>query len=407
MTTKVLKSDSDYQAALARAEQLVVLDPIAGTAEADELEVLAVLIADYEAKRILIAPPDPIEAIRFRMEQMGLSQRDLIPYIGSKSRVSEVLAGKRRLTLSMIRALSAGLGIPLKVLVQGSDVEGPTSDDLDAKRFPIKAMNRHGYFGAVRTVARLRDAADSLLRDFVAPVRPRMVYALRKQTHHVRSGRVFDEHALYAWTAQVMRRALSNKPSARYQPGCIDDDLMRQVAQLSWSSQGPLLAIEFLAQHGISLIVERHLPKTYLDGAALLLDPDHALIGMTLRYDRLDNFWHCLMHELAHIRLHLRHQEDRYFDDLDAAEANSAEKEADDLAREALVPADAWRVSAACTVRSPDAALSLAKKLRIHPAVVAGRMRYESKDFTILTPLVGQGAVRRLFPDFQTRPEED
>lgn len=405
MTFKVLKNDSDYKAALARTEQLVSLDPVVGAEEANELEVLAVLIADYESKHVPMPPPDPVEAIRFRMEQMNLAQRDLIPYIGSKSRVSEVLAGKRRLTLPMIRSLSAGLGIPLRALVHVSHPEPLSIGDLDPKRFPLKAMNRYGYFGVARTVARQRDAADSLLRDFLAPIGPRPVYTLRKQTHHVRSGRVFDEYALYAWAAQVMRRALSIKPSAPYQPGCVDDDFMKRVAQLSWSSQGPRLAREFLAQHGISLIVERHLPKTYLDGAALLLDADHAVIGMTLRYDRLDNFWHCLLHELSHIRLHLRDQDDRYFDDLDVAEANGAEREADDVAREALVPAEAWRASAACTVRSPDAAISLAKKLKVHPAVVAGRMRHESKDFTILTSLVGQGTVRQLFPEFQTRPE--
>src|SRR2546428_2439537 len=100
-----------------------------------------------------------------------------------------------------------------------------------------------------------------------------------------------------------MRRALRNKPSGEYKAGSVDDAFMRHVAQLSWSSQGPTLAREFLTQHGISLIIERHLTGTYLDGAALLLAPDHPVIGMTLRYDRLNNFWFCLMHELAHIRL--------------------------------------------------------------------------------------------------------
>lgn len=406
MTLKILKNDRDHKAALARAEQLVSLDPVVGTEEANELEVLAVLIADYESKYVPMPLPDPLDAIRFRMEQMNLSQRDLVPYIGSKSRVSEVLASKRRLTLDMIRSLSSGLGIPLRVLVHEAKPESFDVDEPDPRVFPLRAMNRHGYFGAVRAPARLRAEAGSFLRDFFAPLGPRPAHALRKQTHHVRSGRSFDQYALYAWTAQVMRRALSDKPPGRYQLGCVDDDFMRQVAQLSWSSQGPLLAREFLAQHGISLVVERHLPQTYLDGAALLLNQNHAAIGVTLRYNRLDNFWYCLMHELVHVRLHLRHEHEGYFDDLDAMGSSGAEREADDAAREALVPEEAWRASAACTVRSPDAAISLARKLTVHPAVVAGRMRYESKDFTILSALVGQGSVRRLFPEFQTRPED-
>jgi HTH-type transcriptional regulator / antitoxin HigA len=116
--TKVIKTETEYEAALAEIENLMDLDPDPGTPEADQLELLALLVEDYESKRFEIAPPDAIEAIKFRMEQQGLIQRDLVPYIGSRSRVSEVLNGKRTLTLPMIRALHEGLGIPLESLIQ-------------------------------------------------------------------------------------------------------------------------------------------------------------------------------------------------------------------------------------------------------------------------------------------------
>lgn len=401
MTIKVLKTDAEYRTALDEAQRLVALDPASGTSDANSLELLALLISDYEAKHFPLPVADPIEAIQFRMEQLSLAQRDLLPYIGSKSKVSEVLGGKRRLTLPMIRALSAGLGIPLRVLVQSPDVETLGPEAFDWKRFPIKDMAARGYFGTQRTRTGLRGSAETLVREFLAPLGSRPIYAFRKQTHHVRSGRAFDEYGLFGWTAQVMRQALAKKPGTAYRAGSIDDDFMRQVAQLSWSGHGPVLAREFLAQHGISLIIERHLPKTYLDGAALLLaDPVHPVIGMTLRYDRLDNFWHCLMHELAHIRLHLLKPEDAYYDDLDRKdEDDPREIEADDLAQESLVPSAAWERSAASDVRSPDAAISLAKRLHVHPAVVAGRMRRHWNDYTILTPLLGR--VRPLFPEYQ------
>jgi HTH-type transcriptional regulator/antitoxin HigA len=400
MTTKLIKTASEYEAAKRRAASLVGLDPIAGTPEADELEVLVFLLTDYENKHFPLPNPDPIEAIRFRMEQAGLTQQDLVPYIGSKSKVSEVLAGKRRLTLSMIRALSTGLGIPLSVLVQlHTPPAGATANvAVDWKRLPIRDMATRGYFGALRSGKALRDSADALVRDFLAPLERRRIAILTKQSHHVRSDRALEHYALFAWSAQIMREALSDKPAVRYRSGVVDDDFMRHIARLSWSAQGPLLAREFLNQHGISLIIERHLPRTYLDGAALLVDLDHPVIGMTLRYDRLDNFWFCLMHELAHIRLHLHSDQGAFYDDLEA-EGDARETEADELAREVLVPRAAWENSAACTLRSQDAAISLAKRLNVHPAVVAGRMRREARDFTLLTPLLGH--VRQLFPEYQ------
>ncbi len=89
--------------------------------DADRLELLALLVRDYEDKHYPIDMPDPVEAITFRMEQMGLTRKDLERYIGSRSKVSEVLSGKRRLSLSMIRALHEGLGIPAEVLLGRPD----------------------------------------------------------------------------------------------------------------------------------------------------------------------------------------------------------------------------------------------------------------------------------------------
>jgi len=115
---KVIKNQKDYEEALKLVEELMSRSPNPDTDDGAQLELLSVLIEDYETKQFPSALPSPVEAIKFRMEQSGFKPVDLVPYIGSRSRVSEILSGKRQLTLDMVRALATGLGIPEKVLVQ-------------------------------------------------------------------------------------------------------------------------------------------------------------------------------------------------------------------------------------------------------------------------------------------------
>ena len=116
MTIKPIKTNKDYQAAMNRLE--IIFDAQPGTPEGDELEVLGILIEKYEQEHFPIAYPDPIEAIKFRMEQLGYNQGDLAKVVGLKSRASEILNKKRKLTLEMIRQLHQALGIPTDVLIQ-------------------------------------------------------------------------------------------------------------------------------------------------------------------------------------------------------------------------------------------------------------------------------------------------
>ena len=116
MTLKILKTEKDYNLALKRLEE--IFDAKRGTKDGDELELLALLIDNYEKEKYTMALPDPIEAIKFRMEQLGYKQKDLAEAMGLKSRVSEILNRKRKLTLGMIRRLHDILGIPTEVLVK-------------------------------------------------------------------------------------------------------------------------------------------------------------------------------------------------------------------------------------------------------------------------------------------------
>jgi HTH-type transcriptional regulator / antitoxin HigA len=395
---KVIKTEQDHRAALARIEELIDRDPAPGTAEADELEVLAVLTEDFESKVFALGRADAVDAILFRMEQEGLNQRSLVPYLGSKSKVSEVLNRKRPLTLPMIRALHAGLGIPARILLEERDPELLEDSGVDWSRFPLREMIVRGWISA--KLDEIEDQAEDILRTFFRPIgKPTALAALYRRSDHVRSGRIMDQYALTAWTAWVTIRAIKEPVECPYVPGTLTLDVMRELAQLSWSQQGPVLAKEFLGKLGIALIVEPHLSRTHLDGAALLVDRERPVIGLTLRHDRIDNFWFALMHELAHLSLHFDSDVTRFFDDLDVdARDDQKEQEADTLAGEALIPSDEWERSPAKRLRSPEAAEHLAKKLRIHPAIVAGRMRHQFNSYRVLSQMVGHGQVRQWFP---------
>ena len=118
MQLKPIKNEQEYDLALNRVDELMDISPKIGTIQSDELEVLVMLIEKYEEKHWYISEPDPIEAIKVRMKQMHLKQKDLVPYIGNKSKVSEVLNRKVALSLSMISKLATGLQLPLEALIQ-------------------------------------------------------------------------------------------------------------------------------------------------------------------------------------------------------------------------------------------------------------------------------------------------
>jgi len=118
MDIRPLRSEADYDAALSDIEQYFEVEPQPGSPEADRFDLLALVIADYEAKHWAIDPPDPIEAIKYRMEQAGYGQRDLAALLGSRSRASEILSRKRPLTLEMAWKLNREWGIPAEALLK-------------------------------------------------------------------------------------------------------------------------------------------------------------------------------------------------------------------------------------------------------------------------------------------------
>jgi HTH-type transcriptional regulator/antitoxin HigA len=157
MDIKVIKQREDYGRAMERLSALMGLDPQPGSEQENELELLALVIEDYERKVVAPAAPDPVDAILFRMDQAGLTRKDLIPHIGSAPKVSEVLSRKRPLSLAMIRKLHSKLGIPASSLIgtkQEADARLALSPDMDFARFPLKEMSERGCFGSIWTDVR-------------------------------------------------------------------------------------------------------------------------------------------------------------------------------------------------------------------------------------------------------------
>lgn len=393
---KTIKTQSDLEKALLEVERLLALDPEPDSKEGEALKILTLFVEDYEKDASLQLKPDPIDAILFRMEQQQLSQRDLVPFIGSRSKVSEVLSRKRQLTLSMIRALHNGLGVPAESLIRDQDITQSIDYSIEWERFPIKEMLSRGWLKPF-----LRSAKDNVeaLKKYFDELKPiPLVQILYRSSNHTRSARKMDQYALTAWTARVISVASADPPKRAYEKGKIDKEFMAAIVRLSVFDDGPLLACRYLREQGISVVIEKHLPNTYLDGSAILMNREHPIIALTLRYDRIDNFWFSLMHELAHLQLHLGSEIDQFYDDFDVDyQGNLRENEADVLAGEVLIPQEVWKKSPASKLKMPDAVVSLAKSLGIHPAIVAGRIRHETKDFRILNNLVGHKQVGSLF----------
>lgn len=396
-----IRTEADYDDALARIEALFHAE--SGTPEGDELDILVTLVERYEDEHHPIDFPTAIGAIEFCMDQQGLSQRDLIPYIGSRAKASEVLSGKRAITMSMARALHKHLGIPADILLQEPGrVLDATFDDIDARRFPLKAMAKLGW---IPNVPDLADRAEELISGLIERAGVRAVAAapLYRKSDHRRINAKTDEYALRAWCWQVMAQGNAAPPGADYRAGVVNPEFLRQVARLSRWKDGPRRARDLLAQHGIGIQVLAHLPRTYLDGAALWASGGRPVIGLTLRYDRIDNFWFTLLHELAHVGRHLDSDPSAWFvDDLSlrAGEGEDPrESEADKWAEEALVPPDLWQASLVHEDLSAMEVIDLAQELEIHPAIVAGRIRYERRNYRLLSQFVGSGQIRRQFEE--------
>jgi HTH-type transcriptional regulator / antitoxin HigA len=210
---------------------------------------------------------------------------------------------------------------------------------------------------------------------------------------------LFEEISTMAWIAHVADTAQLQPNKVPFDASSIDQKFVRHLARLSVSEDGPRQALDALRGKGINVVIEGALPGMSIDGASFHAQGIGPVLAMTLRHDRLDNFWFTLLHELGHLAMHLFEPSESVFVDAiedGQADDQEAEAEADAFAKDALVPRDTWLRSDARRLGNERSVISLANQLGIHPAIVAGRIRYERKEFRIFSDLVGIGAVREV-----------
>ncbi|MDF3351945.1 ImmA/IrrE family metallo-endopeptidase [Sulfitobacter sp. KE12] len=382
-TMKPIRNSKDHLAAKSAVEQLMLEVSGGNTEAADDLEVLVALIEAYERNNFPTQVPSAVEAIRFRMEQLGMSQRDLVPYIGSKSRVSDVMNGARNLSTDMMRALHEGLEIPYEALMKKS---APTaSTEIDVKAPVLKKLKSFGFEVEHKQIT-------SFLRDAFGG---RITPALNRKTRTQRASGKTDQSALLMWQAAVLTKARAES-AAPFSHQALNEEFLRAIAKLSSAPDAPHAAITALRDIGVIVVVVPVLPGTFLDGAAMLLDGNKPVVGLTLRHDRVDNFWFTLLHEMSHLLLHYEALEapgHAFFDEFDLRSEDQQEQEADNMALESLIPSEC-----AANISNPYASTkdiqAVADCAGVHVSIAAGRWQKKHENYKKFSRLVERNTLR-------------
>lgn len=400
---KSIKTPDEHAEALERAGRLAARGEARTQTEQDQLEVLLVLIEKYEKETQPVIPPTPLEAIRFRMDQKGYRQKDLARLLGGASRASEILAGKRGLSPDMMRRLRDEWGIPADSLLGGHPEPEPPPPEPRPTRtwnpadYPVKQMFQYGYFSGCGGDWKnhVRQAEELLARFFGSAAELRRGHALARQGGGA-AARI-NPHAVDAWQCRVLLRAAEEKKDLpAYDPAALDAGFLTWLTGLTGLAEGPRLIRDELEAKGIAVVIEPRLDHTHLDGAAMLTAGNRPVIGLTLRHNRLDNLWFTLFHELGHVLRHLSPETPVLLDaDIDRRKEGKVETEADRFALDTLIPPDQWL--ALRHLHYADEIRAAAKRLRLHPSVIAGRLRREANDYRKHPTLVGQRLARVAF----------
>ncbi|MGE0853386.1 MAG: helix-turn-helix domain-containing protein [Hyphomicrobiaceae bacterium] len=327
----------------------------------------------------------------------GLSQTDLAQRLNMKPQQIQRYEATNYSSASLARLIEIAGVLNVKVS-QSFVADEATADsaifawrdaqDVDFTRFPLKEMAKRGWFTA--TGPNLAAAARDYFLKFAGP---QFVTAYHRKK--VRAENAPNEHALLAWQARILelaRQGFGKHADAAFE---LNDKWLSELVGLTRDTRGPARARELLGDNGIALVIERHLTGTYLDGAAMLSAAGHPVIGLTLRYDRLDNFWFVLFHEIGHVFLHLfGNLKLDFFDEEDSTEADAIERQADEFALDRLIPDAVWKQCLSRFALSAEAVRIDAEKLGVDPSIIAGRIRRERNNYMILNELIGSGTVR-------------
>ena len=322
-------------------------------------------------------------------ERVGLKEQQIQRY----ERDLYKTANLRRLSL-----ICQGLSVRFEGFMD-VDPESPGSETflygIPISDFPYAEAVKKGWIEKIVDGTRpsSEEKASSILRFFADSPTLASEVLHRKTSGSLSAAR---RASLFIWQARVLMRAeVVSHRFPHFEP--LSSDAINQLVRLSSHEDGPLRAIEFLERHGIIVIFEEHLSKTKLDGAALSLNHRQAVIAMSLRHDRLDNFWFVLLHELGHLMRHWRKVSQYGIIDEDVGQESIElfEREADEFARTAVVPDDRWKSSLVRHASDPESVIKFASRLDLHPALIAGRIRFE-RGYNLFTSLIGNGEVRKM-----------
>lgn len=196
-----------------------------------------------------------------------------------------------------------------------------------------------------------------------------------------------------SWVSTTAKIAVVSQDIGEFRG--IDKNYLKGIAKLSIDVSSIVSLPDILAKNGIVLIYERTLPGMKLDGVVFKLESGHPVIGVSFRFPRLDNFWFTLMHELAHISLHMKFLGDPIFDDLDTDSEEVVEIQANRLAKDSFVERHLWRNCDPKYDKSDKAVIEFSEKIGIHPAIVAGMLQRELNEFDMFRKIVDKVDVRK------------
>jgi HTH-type transcriptional regulator/antitoxin HigA len=267
-------------------------------------------------------------------------------------------------------------------------------DDLSRSE-AVREMSRRKWLKPVLTSDKVSQRGAALLEFLTADRAAMPSFAMFKGRRPGLRRDLLDEVATCAWITRVTDVARQSKV-AKFKSSSITDEFIRSIAKLSTRSHGLKMALDGVREIGICVVLESGLPGMSVDGASFHTRQTGPVLALTLRHDRLDNFWFTLFHELGHIHLHLSEPTEDVFIDSEEDESDEmeAEAEANAFAKDSLVPRDTWLRSDARRLGDENSVVQLARQLGIHPAIVAGRIRYERREFRIFSNLIGIGEVR-------------
>lgn len=381
-----------------------VIEGVRRTLATERCELSALLLAYHNAKdgdfQLLKeqAGNDPGAFLIAARIARNLTQKELARKLGLKEQAIQRWEAEkyRSISLQNYQKVAQALGVTWR-MEEGTPLTEQWGLSYDVTRADLNKVLRHardnGWFeGNITSDDNASATLFRYINDHVTRYgTPSLLRTgLSVTSHH-------DDWSVLSWKAEVTRRAekIIEQVKPRYRP--IDVSWLIELVHLSRLDAGPRLAQELLLKHGIILIAEPQIAGMNIDGAAFLAD-EIPVIGMTLRSNTLDNFWFTLLHEVAHVILHYRTGLSAGFFDEDASKFNEEldgfEAEANEFAGNLLIPEHIWSRSPARIAKSPEPIEKLAEKLKIHPAIIFGRIRMERKNYTIFSNKLGRGLAQ-------------